>query len=141
MTPLHFFRTFSEQLEHGFLNDAIDSMWDFARKWSDLGVTTNEFIVAIIGKDLHITPFPMGHPMSLVPIVFPSHPFGHSKLVTNEPWFRTIAPWWYENEKGFFPLVLQMEPRGGSPEEKVEPPIFFFFWLGALCGRVRRGDS
>ena len=42
MTPLHFFRTSSEQLEHFFLNDATDSMWDFARKGSELGVTASE---------------------------------------------------------------------------------------------------
>ena len=90
MTPLHFFRTSSEQLEHFFLNDATDSMWEFARKGSELGVTASELAVAIIGKDLRTTPLPTGQPMSLVPTVLPSHPLGHSKLVTKAPWFRTM---------------------------------------------------
>ena len=127
MTPLHLFRTSSEQLEHFFLNDATDSMWDFARKGSELGVTASELAVAIIGKDLRTTPLPTGQPMSLVPTVLPSHPLGHSKLVTKAPWFLTIAPWWYESEKGL-PWFSEWSQEEEAVEQKVEPPTTYFGW-------------
>ena len=108
--------------------DAADHHWDFARKGAELGVSANDLCIAIVGKDLKTTPLPTGQPLSLVPLCLPSHPIGHSKLVTKAPWSRLIAPWWYESEKGL-PWLSWDDGKDKQEEVKEkEPPTTFFGW-------------
>ena len=127
LSPLHFFKTSAEQLEHFYLHDSTDAHWAFAKQAAKLGVTANELCIAVIGKDLKISPLPTGQSLELVPKTLPSHPKGHSKLVTRAPWNRTISPWWYESEKGL--PWLEGAIHGTKEEEKAESiPTTYFGW-------------
>ena len=71
LSPLNFFKTSAEHLEHFFMCDAADHHWDFARKGAELGVSANDFCIAIVGKDLKTTALPTGQPLSIVPLLSP----------------------------------------------------------------------
>ena len=142
MSPLHFFKTSAEQLEHFYLHDSTDAHWAFAKQAAKLGVTANELCIAVIGKDLKISPLPTGQPLELVPKTLPSHPKGHSKLITKAPWNRTISPYWYESEKGL-PWLEGAIPGTEERRKQILSPLLILAgrFLPLNCSRSMKTSS